>query len=310
MAASFVVVNILHRPTQYSSSAFTLDPLQPNFVYLGPTQITANSCRCSTVYYSLLSACAYCQNETYLDWSIYDVNCTVLYSQTFLDPIPSSIVVPHYAYLDVVKGNSFNVSAAMVAGGPESTPVSGPTGPTTPAITSTSTPTSSSAAATSQKLNVGAIAGGAVGGVAFVGIIGALIYFATMRRRRPSVPTPSTYTAFASPMMSDGDMKYNSAVPTMTSGKIYDPSDPSTFPSDPVGYSSYSGSPQRVTPTITGNTLVGAPGIRTHHTGPNTGTQSQYTGAQTQYSGAPTQFNGVQTQYNGAQTQYSGAPEL
>ena len=67
MAVSLTAVNFLHRLTQ-CSSAFTLAPLEPGFVYLGPTIISANSCRCSTVYYSLLSACAYCQNGAYLEW--------------------------------------------------------------------------------------------------------------------------------------------------------------------------------------------------------------------------------------------------
>jgi len=102
--------------------------------------------------------------------------------------------------------------------------------------------------------------------------------------------------------MSGADMKFNSTVPTMTTGKIYDPNDPSTFPSYPNPYgsalpmeasglpsnpygssppidasdfpsnpatsSTYSGSPQGVHPTNTGNTLVGAqvPG-RTQYTG-------------------------------------------
>jgi hypothetical protein len=144
-------------------------------------------------------------------------------------------------------------------------------------------------------VDIGAIVGGVVGGVSFVGIGSGLIAFIILRKRKRFATTPSTYTAYASPqtMMSEGEMKYNSTVPTMTSGKLYvspvqraslicsypdglaqDPNDPSTFPSefpsDPVGYSTYSGSPsQRVTPTITGNaTLVAVPvSARTQYTG-------------------------------------------
>jgi len=286
MAASFVVVNILHQPTQ-CSSAFTLDPLLPGYVYLGPTRLAANSCRCSTVYYSLLSACAYCQNQTYLDWSIYDQNCTDVYDQIFIDPIPSTIVVPHYAYLDVVTDNTFNVNAAMNAGGPESSPGPQATSSTTAKATATATATNTSVPGTSKKLNIGAIVGGAVGGVAVVVLIVGLIVF-LIRRRKQTVTTPSTTTfaPYASPQMSGADMSHSPTVPTMASGRVYDPNDPSTFPSfpnpygsalpndasnfpsDPVTYSTYSGSPHQVNPTITGNSLAGAqvPG-RTHYTG-------------------------------------------
>jgi len=67
------------------------------------------------------------------------------------------------------------------------------------------------------------------------------------------------------------DLKYPSTIPTMTSGKIYDPNDPSTYPSNPVSYSPYSGSPPPGIPTTyTGGTLVGMP-VPAPHT--------QYTGA-------------------------------
>jgi hypothetical protein len=267
------------------NGAFTLDPLLPGYVYLGPTQLAANSCRCSTVYYSLLSACAYCQNQTYLDWSIYDQNCTYVYNQVFIDPIPSTIVVPHYAYLDVVTDNTFNVNAAMTAGGPESSPVP-PATSATSATTAKATATNTSVAGTSKKVNIGAIVGGVVGGIAvFVFVVGLIVFI--MRRRKKSVSTPSTttYAPYSSPQMSGADMNYNSTVPTMTSGRIYDPNDPSTFPSypnhygsalpndasdfpsNPVTYSTYSGSPQGVNPTITGNSLVGAHVPRTQYTG-------------------------------------------
>jgi len=267
------------------NGAFTLDPLQPGFVYLGPTALAANSCRCSSVYYSLLSACAYCQNQTYLDWSIYDVNCTTVYVSVFTDPIPPTIVVPHYAYLNVSQYNTFNVVAAMDAGGTESSPIPQATSATTPVATSTS----SSVPGNGKKLNIGAIAGGTVGGVAFIVLVG-LIAFIMRRRKSPTTPSTTAYNPYGSPQMSGADMKYDS-VPTTPPGKIYDPNDPSTFPSfgpnpvsygsampndpstfasNPATYSTYSGSPQGVVPTNTGNaTLVGGqvPVRTTHYTG-------------------------------------------
>jgi len=285
------------------NGAFTLAPLEPGFVYLGPTTLTANACRCSTVYYSLLSACAYCQNQTYLDWSIYDVNCTVLYNQVFTEPIPSSIVVPHYAYLDVVTGNSFSVVAAENAGGPESSSV--PQATTTSSKTTVTSTAPAHTTAPSKKLNIGAIVGGVVGGIAGLVAIGGLIAFAVLRCRRPSVPiVPVTHTgnSYSSPQnLMTGLDSYNSSVPTtMTSGRIYNPNDPSTFPSnpngasafpsDPAGYSSYSGShhsPQQVTTTFTGNASLGGTGSPQRVTPSMTGNDSLGSTARAQYTGAP-----------------------
>jgi len=73
------------------------------------------------VYYSLLSACANCQNRSWLHWSPdYDANCSTIYDQTFHDTIPLGTKIPHYAYLDVITDNNFNVMAAENADGPES----------------------------------------------------------------------------------------------------------------------------------------------------------------------------------------------
>jgi len=110
---------------------YSVEPLLPGNLYLGPTRFDGNSCLCSTVFYSLLSACAYCQGHSYYGWSTFDVNCSITYNQVFSEPIPSSTRIPHYAYLDVVAGNNFNVAAAMSAGGLESTPVTQSTGSST-----------------------------------------------------------------------------------------------------------------------------------------------------------------------------------
>lgn len=132
-------------------------------------------------------------------------------------------------------------------------------------------------------MDVAAIAGGVVGGLAFFGIGVGLIAFIILRSRRranlrrsaDSATAPFTYNA-PSPATTGG-MTYNSTVPTMGSYKIYvspvghhfpvtyhpddliqNPNDPSTFPSDPVGH-----------PTMPGNnTLGGVVPVRT----------TQYTG--------------------------------
>jgi hypothetical protein len=79
--------------------SYTLDPLEPYYIYIGPTKENQDSCRCSSVYYSLLSGCAHCQGRENLRWillqtislsithypcfssrwSIYSANCTTVY---------------------------------------------------------------------------------------------------------------------------------------------------------------------------------------------------------------------------------------
>ena len=107
----------------------------------------------------------------------------------------------------------------MVSGGPESSPV--------PQATSTSSPTtvtSTHTAAPSKKVNIGAIVGGVVGGIAVLVGISGLIAFIVIRRRRASAPiVPATNNAYASPQnLMSGLDNYNSPVPsTMTSGRLY-----------------------------------------------------------------------------------------
>lgn len=54
---------LLSRPMVHTNLGFNIPPLvSPNAFYLGPTAGASTDCVCSTVYYSLLSACALCQN--------------------------------------------------------------------------------------------------------------------------------------------------------------------------------------------------------------------------------------------------------
>jgi len=116
---------------------FNLDPLVDGYVYSGPTAANANPCRCSSVYYSMLSACAYCQGQKYLrwisfrtfsfivkyvplpSWSEYRPNCSTVYvgvwalnylsccihwlsfSLSYNYEIPVGVKVPAYAYQNV-----------------------------------------------------------------------------------------------------------------------------------------------------------------------------------------------------------------
>ena len=69
-----------------SFAEYTVFQLQPGWVYFGPSGIdNANLCECSTVGYSLYSACGACQGQ---EW----VTCDHIVS-TFL--IPSILCIHH-----------------------------------------------------------------------------------------------------------------------------------------------------------------------------------------------------------------------
>jgi len=199
--------------------------------YSGPTKLQVNPCQCSTVTYSMISACSICQNRTESPWSSWSLNCTTTYSQNFTEAIPADTAVPAWAYLAVPTSGFFDPGAAQEAGdAPESTAAS-------PAPSST--PQSKS-----KKSNSGAIAGGVIGG--FVGlslILGAIVFFVIRRRRVHKVAPSAAYGSMLCGSTYQSSGLVPSPQPTSqfsvhspfssahANPKLYDPSDPSTFPS-------------------------------------------------------------------------------
>ncbi|KAF8328047.1 hypothetical protein F5887DRAFT_152959 [Amanita rubescens] len=181
-------------------------------VYIFTPPFSNNSCYCNTVWYSLISACAICQNGFIFTWPMYSQNCTQTYLTKYPDPIPSNTIVPSWAYLDVtVEANdAFNFDvASSVAVGSSSTVSASRSFSSTPvstSLTSTSALTSASASSIpnslsshSPKTDAGAIAGGAIG-CAFGGaLILALLLWLYKKLRAswpstlaaPSPPSPS-----------------------------------------------------------------------------------------------------------------------
>jgi len=255
------------------SGTFFIPALPNGTHYLGPTLENSNPCQCSTVLYSVVSACAACQGQSYDTWSAWSTNCSNIYPLVFPDNIPSGTAVPGWAYLDVRVGDGFNVAAAeRDSNAPESTGTTIPTGTifstSTPSSTSSSSATSSSptaspspsasAKSSSKSSNAGAIAGGVVGGTVLLGILAAFAFWYRRHGARPSVrPTPATYGAFeASQPSSVGPMSQQRifspvpTIPTTTSSRHrhYDSSDP-IMPTSPgtttdmyTTYSAYQGS--------------------------------------------------------------------
>ncbi|KAF9454634.1 hypothetical protein P691DRAFT_806802 [Macrolepiota fuliginosa MF-IS2] len=294
-----------------NGGVFTLQPLDPGFVYLGPSLTVQNSCRCSSVYYSMLSACAACQGRNWLDWSEYNGNCTTVYPTVFPQPLPLGTRVPGWAYADVTVTNGFNLSTAQALDTrPESTGISTPTSssfPTSRTIGTTgtlsfTTPRSSSTAGiagadgssgSGSGTNAGAIAGGVIGGVVGLALVAGLLFF-FLRRRREASEKPASSAFNTTPYMAaaygpEQNMSYNpttSPYPSDQAQKLYDPADPSTFPTTPTPVAS---SPYT-------NPYSPPPASTTYSTFQNSTTQVQH-GAPHMPTPAPTGH-------------YTGAPEL
>ncbi|KAH9991386.1 hypothetical protein BJV77DRAFT_539433 [Russula vinacea] len=117
---------------------FTLSPLNEGGEYNANT--TFASCECTTVAYSLLSACGVCQGESWFDWLEWADQCTTTPPpSTFPNPVPSRIRVPQWALFDVTLENDWDPSTAYAVGDfPEIGPgaIIGPAGVSTPPMSS------------------------------------------------------------------------------------------------------------------------------------------------------------------------------
>jgi hypothetical protein len=65
-------------------AAVSVDAIPVGTHYLGPTFADATPCRCSTVTYSLLSACAGCQNRDFTNWINWSLNCPYVEISTYV----------------------------------------------------------------------------------------------------------------------------------------------------------------------------------------------------------------------------------
>jgi len=155
--------------------------------YVGPSLQDANTCQCNTVTYSLMSACGACQGSTYLSWSVWSANCPIVYLRSYPEPIPSGVLVPGWAYLDVQADDDFDQSLAkMNANLTQSTAVPSPTDSKQSKAFSSATSSTTSAQSTSTPsslepssgavANVDAIGGGVVGGLLGLFTLCVLLY--------------------------------------------------------------------------------------------------------------------------------------
>ncbi|KAH7906646.1 hypothetical protein BJ138DRAFT_1117381 [Hygrophoropsis aurantiaca] len=154
-------------PCQVANNLFAADPCNqsgisypaltamtgPSSYYNGPSIGQQTMCTCSTVIYALTSACALCQNGTFLGWSAWIGQCPAANTVYMEWPasIPSDTAIPPWAYLPLYNGQFSNVqgqdNASAVAVGAtrisSSTASSSTTSSAVTIITTSTTPASS-----------------------------------------------------------------------------------------------------------------------------------------------------------------------
>ncbi|KAJ6623492.1 hypothetical protein B0H10DRAFT_2010041 [Mycena sp. CBHHK59/15] len=183
-----------------SGPAFGVPNLAPGDYYNGPTREQSNSCRCSSVFYSLLSACAVCQSRAFLNWSAYNFNCTAVFLSIFVGEIPATTNVAAWAYQNVTSYGEFNVSIAekAAASGLTQSSVSTSTSSQTSSTSSSGEPPNPSLPAVIGSSQSGddnkKIAWGVIGVVGVVCFIASLVLAHKMWRkhRKPMASAQST----------------------------------------------------------------------------------------------------------------------
>ncbi|KAH8826992.1 hypothetical protein DL96DRAFT_1605108 [Flagelloscypha sp. PMI_526] len=159
--------------------------------YSGPTRETESKCRCNTVFFDALSACAACQGADLSTWSGFKFNCSTIYPGLYPNDLP--IPVPAYAYQDVTQSDKFNVDQAKALAQSESSASTAQATSTQGPSISIAPPSATSEPSSGKSVSVGAIAGGTVGGV-----IGAvLIGFGNLDSRNLITPPDPNSPPFA-----------------------------------------------------------------------------------------------------------------
>ncbi|KAJ8078922.1 hypothetical protein PM082_013206 [Marasmius tenuissimus] len=228
-----------------SPAGFVVPPLDtlPNSTYKGPEEGKEDGCRCSSVFYSLPSACAACQGgDDWLSWSEFSKNCFPPYNKTFMEIIPGNTKVPAYAY--VLDGDSFSLDVAQeesaglpesVGPGPSSTLESSHSPSSTTPLNSTtpsSTAQSHDKPESPENPNTGAIVGGIIGGL--VALCSLVILVFTFLRRRRTQLAPSTVFSLNQRANDTGAWTGRGSY-----ARVYDPQDPTSFPPAPYFSPSY-----------------------------------------------------------------------
>ncbi|KIJ28828.1 hypothetical protein M422DRAFT_37206 [Sphaerobolus stellatus SS14] len=235
---------------------------QNNNAYGGPIEGFSNKCDCSTVQYALMAACAFCQDGGIDPWGVWSANCSESDISIASFPLDfDGTDIPIWAFVNLTGDNQWLPSREKLLAGtaPDLT-----TNPTTPialpgATSSTSSATPSSTISKNSpthtgpsskleggKSHKGAIAGGVLGVIAGLVLLGLGAFFVRrhlLRKRGPRSSTIEPYSPYdiepftppssASTHQSSYGHSHHRPMTmnTLSNLRVYDPSDPSTYPS-------------------------------------------------------------------------------
>ncbi|KAF8261133.1 hypothetical protein EI94DRAFT_1746649 [Lactarius quietus] len=221
-----------------NNGTFVIPALKQGASYPAPSN-GGGSCYCNTVAYNLFSACDACQGSSWMPYSQWASNCSInATAGTFPEPVPADTRVPRWAYNNSTDGDNWNMSLAQFVGDspevtgtfsiiPTSTRTATPSTSSSPHSTSSSPySTSSSSLNTSsssistphQTSKTGVIAGGVVAGTIGAALITGVVLWFAFRRQRVRCVTVM------------GEKELPPLQPLAEEARLYDPSDPTTFP--------------------------------------------------------------------------------
>jgi len=219
---------------------FDVPAIGPGIHYTPP--IVTNLCVCNTVIYSLLSACALCQGGDVDPWTDYTTNCTGTSPDgTYIPTIQTGTAVPKWAYQLVEATNRFNATLAQSVGDTPENFTSPATTTSSASFTSSISPSPTHSNSPSGGSHLGAIVGGAVGGVCGIALIGAVIAYFLIRSKRKNNEAMSIVSA----MPATQSVYYSPSAPNQQ----FVATDPSKSPSL-GGSNGYPHSPAANTPPL------------------------------------------------------------
>lgn len=246
-----------------------VNTIPPGTHYLGPTSDQASPCSCSSVVYSLTSACGMCQGRTIVNWTAWTDNCpeTFQLMGNFPRQPPDTTEIPAWAYLNITNaanGGSWDQFAAKKAFDDGLVPPTSSALPEPSQVTrgpSSDTPLSSASSETAStrgqapsagasnetaggSSNAGAIAGGVVGGLVGLVGIGLLVLWLLLRKKRkanaappkdfvidePTSTTAMLFSAGNSTTMSPPPMSQRTPTPYSSNIQVTSPQPPPPAP--------------------------------------------------------------------------------
>ncbi|KAF9246139.1 hypothetical protein BU15DRAFT_70255 [Melanogaster broomeanus] len=226
---------------------FSIPALPQGEEYTAPSGTNANRCECNTVAYSLVSACAACQDANYISWPAWIINCNatavrqvaffllakhiVIGFSSLPEAPPPGTVVPPWAFISVNQNGTWNATAASL----NATSIPTTTSSLAPQSTSTAAPLASPSSTTTSGpshsgTNVGAIAGGVVGGVMGLLAVAGIILCCIRRNRGTNRYSPGMLIEAPETNMTQSVPAYVFSGEPTEAPKLYNPDDPSTFP--------------------------------------------------------------------------------